>query len=253
MRRTRGLRVSTALGLALLVSAMVGCRGHTQLAAPAATADIEQRLAAYERLRGTELHRTHVYYGGRYSTTRADYFKLADGTYIDHPEDLLPVVPADSRTATAAKEAHSEEAAAQGWFWAWIGCTVASSVIIMSPLVADDLSMTGPSLWIGSGLTAIGMVGGIMGIVKHRSANRQAATAYENYNEDLRRRLNLCVEDDTVFGCDIGLACEPACRAGYKCVSGTCVSRCNPPCPAGTVCAGDGAQATCQPAPGPRR
>lgn len=31
-------------------------------------------------------------------------------------------------------------------------------------------------------------------------------------------------------------ACVPACRPGYVCVSGTCVSNCNPPCPEGQEC-----------------
>jgi hypothetical protein len=31
-------------------------------------------------------------------------------------------------------------------------------------------------------------------------------------------------------------ACFPACREGYVCARGQCVSRCNPPCPAGQSC-----------------
>lgn len=30
--------------------------------------------------------------------------------------------------------------------------------------------------------------------------------------------------------------CRPACRSGFTCVDGTCVSECNPPCPDGQVC-----------------
>lgn len=35
-------------------------------------------------------------------------------------------------------------------------------------------------------------------------------------------------------------ACVPACRTGYLCVEGKCVSSCNPPCAAGQVCRADG-------------
>src|SRR5262245_27899863 len=35
-------------------------------------------------------------------------------------------------------------------------------------------------------------------------------------------------------------ACEPACRAGYSCVQGQCVSSCNPPCSPGDVCTSTG-------------
>jgi hypothetical protein len=35
-------------------------------------------------------------------------------------------------------------------------------------------------------------------------------------------------------------ACVPACRSGYLCEQGQCVSACNPPCEAGTQCSGHG-------------
>jgi len=34
--------------------------------------------------------------------------------------------------------------------------------------------------------------------------------------------------------------CDPACRKGYVCKEGACVSLCNPPCPAGSYCTTDG-------------
>lgn len=34
--------------------------------------------------------------------------------------------------------------------------------------------------------------------------------------------------------------CVPACRSGYVCGRGTCVSACNPPCPTGQQCTGQG-------------
>lgn len=35
-------------------------------------------------------------------------------------------------------------------------------------------------------------------------------------------------------------ACEPACRAGYACVKGVCMSACNPPCAASETCTAAG-------------
>lgn len=34
--------------------------------------------------------------------------------------------------------------------------------------------------------------------------------------------------------------CVPACRSGYFCHDGQCLSRCNPPCPAGSTCQDNG-------------
>jgi hypothetical protein len=43
-------------------------------------------------------------------------------------------------------------------------------------------------------------------------------------------------------------ACFPACREGYTCHQGTCVSLCNPPCPEGLACLQDAAGARrCEP------
>ncbi len=46
-------------------------------------------------------------------------------------------------------------------------------------------------------------------------------------------------------------ACEPACRAGYACVKGVCMSACNPPCGASDTCtpAGQCAQKQVTPPP----
>jgi hypothetical protein len=48
--------------------------------------------------------------------------------------------------------------------------------------------------------------------------------------------------------------CFPACRDGYLCDRGACISACNPPCPAGQACAGSGQCVSTQvaaPAPAP--
>jgi len=47
--------------------------------------------------------------------------------------------------------------------------------------------------------------------------------------------------------------CAPACRSGYVCLEGTCVSACNPPCGAGETCTDAGecvAPPSSQPSPG---
>lgn len=40
-------------------------------------------------------------------------------------------------------------------------------------------------------------------------------------------------------------ACTPACRTGFVCAAGACVSACNPPCSAQETCVGSGASAVC--------
>lgn len=44
-----------------------------------------------------------------------------------------------------------------------------------------------------------------------------------------------------------GAQCVPACRSGYICVQGQCVSACNPPCPAGQQCTAEGECVAAQP------
>ena len=38
---------------------------------------------------------------------------------------------------------------------------------------------------------------------------------------------------------DAGTPCVPACRQGFVCANGACVSPCNPPCAEGEVCTAD--------------
>ncbi len=44
----------------------------------------------------------------------------------------------------------------------------------------------------------------------------------------------------------VAAACAPACRLGFDCLKGACVSACNPACPAGQECTGHGAEASCK-------
>ena len=47
--------------------------------------------------------------------------------------------------------------------------------------------------------------------------------------------------DSSPISPDAGAAtCEPACRDGFTCLRGECVSACNPPCGAGERCTGAG-------------
>ncbi|MFO0570318.1 MAG: hypothetical protein U0263_32045 [Polyangiaceae bacterium] len=41
------------------------------------------------------------------------------------------------------------------------------------------------------------------------------------------------------------VSCSPACRAGFLCQSGACVSACNPPCPSAQQCVVTGSSAAC--------
>ena len=47
--------------------------------------------------------------------------------------------------------------------------------------------------------------------------------------------------------------CEPACRSGFVCQLGQCVSACNPPCPATQSCGAGGVCSVPAPAPAPAR
>src|SRR5579862_8296022 len=91
--------------VAVMVSGC-GAHAHVRLAAPPADAPAAVMLATYDRLHAVEIVAKHQRNG-----TVSDYaLDLADGTRVDHAEDLLPVVDADSTTARAAE--HRRESAA---------------------------------------------------------------------------------------------------------------------------------------------
>ncbi|MEM9192341.1 MAG: hypothetical protein AAGF12_24415, partial [Myxococcota bacterium] len=238
----------------LLVSLvpLVGCRGHVQLSAPDRTAPLQARVQAYEELRPTLLQQTQNYHVGAFGAVSrglrtTDYIITNGGERVYHPEDLLPVVDPDSPTAIAAEESDAKKATAAWLAPLFVGSIAAGAAVALTPyIVAEDVTEVGfIPLIVGIAIILVGGLGtGIPMLLIRQSAEDDAATAFATYGRSLREHLNLCTTDGRIYDCDTGPIanvpppgqCTPACRSGFMCVAGQCVSACNPPCGPGEMC-----------------
>jgi hypothetical protein len=184
----------------------VACASHVDLRAPAASAPLDTRLAAYDELKGLSYHETTVTtYGtiGSSTSHSTDYMQLANGTRVYYPEDLLPVVPDDSPSAKAATASESKRETAHMLTWGTVASAVAGAALIVLPFTtASEGHVDGTPILIGLGIAVFGGIG--FGIASHfvaESAQDEAATAYETYDRGLQQKLNLCARGDGLAEC----------------------------------------------------
>jgi hypothetical protein len=190
--------VTRALIAAL--AATTGCRAHVQLTAPPAGAPEADRVAAYARLRPTEIGNEY----GRHHTVVDEHVDLGDGTRVGFAADLEPVVLPSSQTAAYAARAADARTRRNRWAAAVIvlfGATVATGVV-ESQTIHDPWHVLGAE-W------GTLLVGGLLVYAASRpmsAASQEAfdaqAAAFDGYDADLRARLDVCVDGLRVVACD---------------------------------------------------
>jgi flagellar basal body L-ring protein FlgH len=186
--------------------ALTGCAAHVDLVAPPASAPLQSRVAAYDRLKGLSYHSTTITTYGPYggSTSHAtDYMQLASGDRVYYPEDILPVVPDDSPAAKAADASRSKRDTTRTLTWLAVASVAAGAVLAITPIAtAHDGNVDGTPVFAGLGLAILGGAG--FAIAAHfvgESAEDEAATAYETYDAALLQRLNLCPNGSSLGDC----------------------------------------------------
>jgi len=192
----KAIRVGAcALAFAVVLN---GCHSHVMLSAPPPTAPEPARVEAYKKLHALSHRETQVTYynqlgmafGGAHYT---DYMQLADGTRVYYPEDVIPLVGEDSVTGKAADSSRSKRSLAGYLGLAAAATIIAGAAIAFSSFGSDDGN--GPDktkLFVGAGIAVGGGLGFSFGSqAVASSAQDEAATAYETYNDNLSRRLRL--------------------------------------------------------------
>jgi hypothetical protein len=198
------MRTALLVGVGLLL--LPGCAEHLELRAPPASAPTSERVGAYNELRGLSYHETTVTTVGTIGAATShstDYMQLANGGRVYYPEDLLPVVPEDSPSARAAHASRSKRDTAGMLTLGSVLSVAAGAVLVILPITQSDGGhINGTPILFGLGLALVGGIGfGIASHVVGQSAQDEAATAYETYDNSLLQRLNLCAQGDAVGDC----------------------------------------------------
>jgi len=129
---------------------------------------------------------------------------LGDGTKVELPEDLLPVVAPDSDTARAARASADAGHRANTWVYIGLGAVAAGvTAILVQDFGGTNLGISDDVLWTGTGLaTVIPFL-----VAKHERSEEMGLRmqAFTTYTRDLGTRLDVCAHGLEVVACDAPL------------------------------------------------
>lgn len=203
MNKRRALRsVTLALSASLALQA---CAAHVQLPpTPDRTAPLPTRVGAYNALRPTATQTTQTITMNRYgmvtgASTSLDFIMLANGTQVAYPDDLVPLVDANSVTAVAANQSASARGVGRGLVGGGIGGMLLGTVLLIPAFTSDD----GNALLYGSiGLFTAGLVVYLIGQIGFLSSSAsERVRAFMTYDNSLRERLGLCGDGTQMGDC----------------------------------------------------
>lgn len=191
--------IRTAAGAVAIATVLNGCHSHVTLAVPPPTAPQSVRLASYQKLRSLSYHTTEttIYQSGVIpisDTKTTDYMQLANGMRVYYPEDIKPVVDAESPSARAADASVSKRSVA-----GYLGIAALASLVGGMALALSSAGSTNDvgepnrtPMFIGIGIAAVGTLGfGFAAQAVATSSQEEAATSFETYNADLSQHLRL--------------------------------------------------------------
>jgi hypothetical protein len=188
-------------GLLLLVFA-IGCGGkpHVTLRAPAPDLTPGQRVQTFHQLRteATGVEWTTTCNRGC-TTTSASLIRLSTGDVVRYAEDLVPVLPADSPAAAAARDVGTARRKAKRM--GRIGLLMFAGGFITS--MVGFSKENDPVMYLG----LAGALGGfglfIAGSVMYNGEIKdKTKLVFDSYDQNLAARLNVCVNGLAIVPCE---------------------------------------------------
>jgi len=202
MKRQLGFAFALLLGLP-------GCLAHVQLGElPSRTASFAERERAYERLQPVvALETTYIptaNSSGVSLHSEISFMRLADGTQVEAPEDLVAAVYPESITAQQARLSASYRRASA---WVRVG-EVAQALVAGGFFVASMMHRSSTGSWPDVGLLAtaavLGLAAGVGETVRFYLSDVSAdhgRRAFMSFDESLMQRLGLCGRGRDVLDC----------------------------------------------------
>lgn len=157
-------------------------------------------LDAYKKLRPRGQMNVVTVQNGMAVSNTTEYIILGNGSRVYYAEDLLAVVNEDSPTAKAARRSKADLESSKNWGWGYWAGTTAGLVAMTGGVISDSdasvsLLLVGAALAVGSNAALIGS------LIYGKRAQDEKATAFTTYSDDLREKLELCVEGLKLVPC----------------------------------------------------
>jgi hypothetical protein len=176
---------------------------HKTLPAPPPTLTPEQRIKWFDALAGaSELTTwTTTCQGASCSTSTAKKMTLGNGTVIDEPDDLSPLVAPESPTAQHIRASDLARHHGNQWMIAATSVVASALVLALATDHTDLFSDRTATVILGPAL-AFGLFGTYAGHDDYETSVRAAGAAYESYTKDLADHLQICVLNMQLVPCE---------------------------------------------------
>jgi hypothetical protein len=173
---------------------------HVNLPRIPADPSPRERIAAYASYRpqpGTEVYERTC---DRTGCTTQKLLLLANGTTVHEADDLLPLVPAGSETARAAK-ASARLRTTSHWFFLATAAALATGLVIMGSANMDGRDN---DLKIGAAVLVVGVgTSGALWLITGKRGERRRDEAFDHYERDLASNLRVCVSGLQLYPCEL--------------------------------------------------
>lgn len=198
------LRYSLAMGRASVpgvfaLGLLAGCRAHVQLPSADANGAESVRMYEYRTYRPQNARRITVseYQHGRFvgGYSFLEGVTLANGSFVHHAEDLIPLAGEDSPTAESARAALASARVADALVGTGLGALVLGLALIPCALACGPRGPAEPSIPLFVTVGVLG-VGGIITAAASAgprwTAQRRREHAYDTFDGSFLRNLRLC-------------------------------------------------------------
>jgi hypothetical protein len=175
------------------------------LKAPAPNITPAERVAMFKALEPTKRETLTISQNNGPKELAGAGVILANGSEIQLPEDLLPVVAPDSDTARAARASAAAGHRANTWMYVAYTVAVTSIVGLVTYETRDtDRAFSDDYLW-GAALLATGIPFYIAHHDRHEELQLRMQ-AFSTYTRDLGTRLDVCAHGLEVIACETPVA-----------------------------------------------
>jgi hypothetical protein len=186
---------------ALLLCVAACAEPHVMLKAPAPNITAAERVAMFKALEPTKRETLTISRDHGPKQLAGAGLILGNGSEIQLPEDLLPVVAPDSDTARAARASAAAGHRADTWMYIGYAVAVTSVAGLVAYETRDmDRAFSDGYLWGAAfGATAIPLY------LAHRDRHEELQLrmqAFSTYTRDLGMRLDVCAHGLEVIACE---------------------------------------------------